>query len=192
MKERLNRLIEQGKTFNFRNNCRLSSHGTYSKASDELLAWIANVEDFIKENYGEDSSPFRLYNSFDRTKLSGNYESAFDKQLTTIKGALRSCENIQPKPSKPNEDDNLIIRLIKNPFYWTSIVILISASYALGLKFGRSNFDKEKNEYYEKTKKQDVQIENLIESINVKDSAIKNLNEDISTLNDSIKILTSK
>ncbi|MCS6283696.1 MAG: hypothetical protein HUM72_24540, partial [Dolichospermum sp.] len=61
----LDEIIKQGETFNFRNNSETNSSGTYGKASDDLLSWAANVEEYIRVNYGEESGPYKLYQSID-------------------------------------------------------------------------------------------------------------------------------
>jgi len=46
------RLIDEGKKFNFTNNSYSKNYGTFSRASDEFLSWIANIESYILNNYG--------------------------------------------------------------------------------------------------------------------------------------------
>lgn len=55
MKEKIDLLISQGKTFTFANNSHKNQYGVYSKPSDEFLAWIVTVGDFIIQNFGENS-----------------------------------------------------------------------------------------------------------------------------------------
>ncbi|WP_156126402.1 hypothetical protein [Hymenobacter sp. DG25B] len=88
-------LIATGKDFSFRTNSYHSQYGSaYSRASDSLLSWIATVEDFIMNNYGEESSPFKLYQTFERNKLNGFEQDEFDKQITILIGALKACKSI--------------------------------------------------------------------------------------------------
>ena len=90
----LDELIQKSQQFSFQNN-RYTAHGEwYSKASDELLAWITRVEDYVLHNYGENSAPFKLYQTLNRGYLNGNYQGDFDKQLTILQGVLKACKEI--------------------------------------------------------------------------------------------------
>jgi hypothetical protein len=140
MNSRLDELIEKGKGFSFDNNCQHTSHGIYSKASDDFLAWIAGIEDFLTNNYDEESGPAKLFSTLDRKQLSGNYQSSFEKQLQILRGVLISCKDIPPFKRK-KQDDNLILSLLKNPLFWTAIVVLMGGSFALGFQFGNTKFD---------------------------------------------------
>ncbi|NMD15424.1 MAG: nucleotide-binding protein, partial [Bacteroidales bacterium] len=59
--DKIDELLQAGQKFNFSNNSYSVSHGTYTRASDELLGWAATVEDFIRNTYGEESAAFKLY-----------------------------------------------------------------------------------------------------------------------------------
>ena len=49
------------------------------------------------------------------------------------------------KPNK-NKHDNQILNLIKNPLFWTVLVVVIGATYKLGYDNGIAKFDNEKIE----------------------------------------------
>lgn len=182
MKEALRQLIEEGDTYNYRNNSVTHSYGSFSKASDDLLAWISRVEDFIEIYYGMDSSPYKLFHSANRNNLSGGYQTTFEKELTKIKGALKACEKIEPKPKKKKVENNQILALLKNPFFYVTCAVLVGAAFTFGLSFGSSKFDKEKNDYYILTKQQEKIIEEYKNKIVLKDSLINILNtRDISS-----------
>jgi len=149
--DKIEELIQKGQTFNFNNNSYTASHGTYSKASDDLLGWAATVEDFIRTNYGEESSAFKLYQTFDRRKLTGYEQYDFDRQMTILFASLKSCQSISPI-SKKRSEENAIIKLLKNPIFWTVLVTAIGASFALGNYFGSNKFDKEKIELSEENR----------------------------------------
>ena len=140
MTNRLEELIEKGKGFSFDNNCHQTSHGIYSKPSDGFLAWIAGVEDFLINNYDEESGPVKLFKTFDRKQLSGNYQISFEKQLQILRGVLISCKDIPPVKRK-RQEDNPILSLLKNPLFWTAMVVLIGGSFALGFRLGNAKFD---------------------------------------------------
>lgn len=179
-------LIKQGQMFTFSNNSKTNSTGTYGKASDELLGWAANVEDFIRENYGETSGPYQLYSSFDRTRLTGYYESDFSIQITILMGALKACRQIQPKKKTKLKDDHPVTCLIKNIYFWPSITSVSAVAFMLGIYFGTSKFDKEKSEYYDQTKRQEKEL-NEIKTIDyAKDSTIKILKNKITRIQDSL------
>ena len=90
----LDELILKGQEFSFQNNY-YSAHGErYSRASDNLLAWIARVEDYVVHNYGENSAPFKLYQTLNRNYLNGNYENDFNKQLSILHAVLKACKEI--------------------------------------------------------------------------------------------------
>lgn len=140
MNKKLETLIEQGKKFNFANNSESNGTRTYSQATDEFLAWVAVIEHFIAFNYDENSGPFKLFKTLDKSKFSGNYQSQFEKQLQILRGVLISCKEIPPSKGKKQED-NPILSLIKNPVFWTAIVILIGGAFTLGIYMGNVKFD---------------------------------------------------
>ena len=134
-------LITEGQKYNFGTNSISQSHGTYSRASVNMLSWVAKVEHFILKNYDENSGPANLFKTFDRSYLNGNTQSDFEKQHAILMGALNSCKEIAPKlKSNPKEDD-AILSLLKNKLFWTISVILIGGSFSLGFYFGTSKFD---------------------------------------------------
>ncbi|MFA4828941.1 MAG: hypothetical protein WC855_13145 [Thermodesulfovibrionales bacterium] len=110
MNEQLEILLKEGQGFTFQNNCYSLGHGTYSKASDEYQAWIARVEDFILEYYGEESAPFRLYKKFDRRYIDGHDQNSFDKQHVILIASLKACTKITPKkkPVDLNKEYSLL------------------------------------------------------------------------------------
>jgi hypothetical protein len=184
--EKIDNLIQEGQKFTFRNNSYSVSHGTYTRASDELLGWIATVEDFIHSTYGDESAAYRLYLTFKREKLNGYEQDEFEKQMNILNGALKACMNISPKPSKKQIDDNQVIQLIKNFYFWTVLVIISGGAFGFGLHFGASKFDKEKSEFYETTKSQEIEISSLKNNLLIKDTEIVDLNKTISSLQDSL------
>ncbi|PSU88135.1 nucleotide-binding protein [Photobacterium kishitanii] len=62
-----------------------------------MQAWIGECEDYILTNYGKSSAPWKVYTSFDRNKLDGNYHDTFDHQKSLIVGALATCLRVSPK-----------------------------------------------------------------------------------------------
>lgn len=109
MQNKINELIIEGNSYVFQNNCYQTYSGIYSKPSVEMQAWIGEVEDFIMQNYGEASSPWKIYSRFDRESLDGNYEDTFSSEKNIIISALKSCLRINPKKTKSedNKKDNL-------------------------------------------------------------------------------------
>jgi hypothetical protein len=89
-------LVALGRRYKFRNNStRPNSRGyVYSKASPELLAWVARIEDFVITNYGVKSAPFRMYQTVNVKALSNGLEESFHAQMTILNGVLKACESI--------------------------------------------------------------------------------------------------
>lgn len=149
----LEELILKGQTHIFKNNSEYTQYGgPYSRASDELLGWAAQVEHFILENYGEDSGPYKLYKSFDRRYLTGFEEDKFKTQLNILLGSLKACRDIEPNKKRRSKDDNVILSLIKNPLFWAVIVVLTGGAFGFGLRFGSAKFDNEKSDLYDENK----------------------------------------
>lgn len=171
--DKIDELIQSGQKLDFRNNSYSTSHGTYTRASDELLSWVATIEDFICNTYGEESAAFKLYLTFDRTKLNEYEQGDFEEQKAILNGALKACKNIVPKNKTTQVDDNLIIQLIKNIYFWPALIVITSSAFSLGLYFGVTKFDKEKSEFYEMTKKQEVEINSLKNDLQSKTTTIK-------------------
>ncbi len=142
MSTTLSSLIEQGRQFNFGNNSYRTSYGTYSKPSDEFLAWVAGVEHFLIQHYDNSSGPFILFNSLEKKYFSGYEEDEFNRQLSILRGVLLSCQNIPPSKQK-SKNEGLILTLIINPLFWSVIVILSGGAFTLGIYFGNAKFDKD-------------------------------------------------
>ena len=171
---RVDKLIEDGDKFNFSNNSYYVSGERYGRVSDELNAWKAEVEQLILKNYGEYSGPYKMLDSGNFQSINGNYESAFQRETSIVKGAIRACKNLPQKiVKKPKEsDDSEVIYLIKSKIFWSVSVVISGAAFALGMYFGKAKFDSEKNSLYEENR--ELRIEN------------KSLNDRILKLNDSI------
>lgn len=182
----IDNLIDIGKTHTFKNNSIIKSHGVYTKASDDLLSWIAVVEDFIKVTYGEESAAFKLYNTFDRRKLNGYEQDSFDKQIAILLGALKACKNISPAKTKNIKEDHQIIQLIKNAYFWTALGVAIGSAFTLGNYFGTSKFDAEKATFYNQVEQQKTMISKLEKDSLIADSTIKMLNIQVLILKDSL------
>jgi len=188
--DKLTELIRSGETFNFENNSQRSSSGEqYGKASDELLGWAASVEDFIHGTYGQESAAFKLYQTFARNRLTGYYKSDFERQMTILNGALKACKNMSPRKPTIKQDDHEVVRLIKNPYFWTVLVVVIGSAFVLGLNFGSSRFDKEKLEFYEQTIDLNKELREIQKSNVMKDSTISNMTKRMIQLQDSLKII---
>ncbi len=140
MENKLRNLIDLGKKFSFANNSIHESHGVYSRASVEFLAWVAEIEHYVINNYDEDSGPAILFKTLDKSQFSGYYQSSFESQLQILKGVLIACNNIQPL-KRNKQEDNQILSLIKSPLFWSILTILIGASFTLGVYFGNTRFD---------------------------------------------------
>lgn len=117
MQNKINDLIEEGNKYQFQNNCYSEEYGTYSRPSDEMQSWIACVEDFIIDNFGTNSAPYRLYKEFDKKCLYGNYQNEFDKQKSKLIAALKACLRIQPKTKIDNIKIDFILMAIFNRFH---------------------------------------------------------------------------
>lgn len=153
-------LIKESDLYSFNNNKKYSTDQYYSYATPDFLAWVSKVENFIRTNYDENSGPHRMLDSVNQKKFSGYYQSEFETEFTKLKGAIKSCENL--KANKKINENNYILSLIKNPFFWTVIVVLIGASYKLGFDNGNSRFDNEKNEL----NKQNLELKDSIQKLN--------------------------
>ena len=103
----------------------------------------------------------------------------FEEQMAILNGALKSCKNIVPKNKKKQNDDHLIIQLIKNIYFWTVLLVISGGAFALGLHFGISKFDKEKSELYETTKKQEVEINSLKDNLQSQTKTIQSLRDSL-------------
>lgn len=133
--DKINSLIEESKTYIFKNNCYSSNHGTYSRPSVEMQAWIAECEDFILSTYGDKSTPWRVFSQFERKKLDGNYEDTFDKQKNIIVSALTASLRISPN-NGPNYFDKQEISKNKNPDL-TQVFIVHGHNEELKVKVAR-------------------------------------------------------
>ncbi|MCP1996173.1 hypothetical protein [Flavobacterium sp. HSC-61S13] len=158
----LDSLIKEGDKLNFDNNRRpgtdLNGHLIYySDASIELNSWVSKVEHFIRLNYNNDSGPLKAFKLVDQTKFSGNYRESFNKELAKLKGAINSCQEIEPNKEGVKND---IINLISSKLFWFVILSISTTVGTIAYKMGESN-GKEMN--YIK----DKQLDQLKDSINI-------------------------
>lgn len=72
----------------------------------------------------------------------------------------------------------------KNIAFWSLILVLVGGAFTLGMYFGKSNFDKEKMDYYQRNLKLENEIDSLQNKINVQNDTIKKLNAENKTLNE--------
>ena len=117
MEDKIKQLIEEGHTYQFQNNCYSERYGTFSRPSDEMQSWIACVEDLIIENFGNDSSPYRLYQEFNKRKLFGNYQSEFDKQKSKLIAVLKACLRIKPKKKDTSLSTDYVLSNVFDRFH---------------------------------------------------------------------------
>jgi len=99
MNEKIKELIEEANVHTFEKNCYHESHGTYSRPNPDFQAWIAECEDFLLTNYGENSAPWRIFQRFNRKNLDGNYSDTVVREKEIIVSALTACLRIAPKVS---------------------------------------------------------------------------------------------
>lgn len=168
---KLNELIDEGTRFNFENNSEISHRESFSHASPEFLAWISKVENYIYSNFEENSGPCRMLNSVKKNKFNGFAQSDFEIEFNKLKGAIKSCISLTPNKKSP---ENIILSLIKNPIFWSVLVVVIGAAYKLGCDIGLAKFDNEKIEI----KKQNTLYRD----------SLRILNNDIKRLNDTINM----
>lgn len=116
-KERAEQLLAEAAQHTFAKNSYRVEHGTYSRPSPEMQAWIADVEDFISTNYGKDSAPWRVFERLEIRKLEGNYHDEFEKQKGVVSSALHACLRIQPQSSSRKLDADAILDVIFDRFH---------------------------------------------------------------------------
>lgn len=99
MEEKIRELIKEAEkyTFDVCSYFHEEHQDSYSKSIPDMQAWTAECEDFILNQYGKDSSPWRIFDKFKRNKLDGYHQDTFDNQKGIIISALTSCLRIKPK-----------------------------------------------------------------------------------------------
>ena len=142
-------LIEEGNKYNFENNKYYAHGDVFSQATTEFLSWVSKVDNYISSNYDETSGPYKMLISVNKSKFNGYYQSEFEAELTKLKGAIKSCENLKPNKIKPSDK---ITDLIKNPLFWAILVCVIGASYKLGFDNGNTKYENQKIELSENNK----------------------------------------
>ncbi len=79
MKEKIESLIKEAEEHSFQKNSYTEpALGTFSRAGVEMQSWVAECEDFILNNYGNDSAYWRIFERFDIRHLNGYYEHEFE------------------------------------------------------------------------------------------------------------------
>lgn len=97
---KIKELIAEADKYTFNNNKYTVEHGTYGRIGVEMQAWVAECEDFILTNYGQESTPWRVCKKYNGNSIDGNYQDVFDIQKKIIVSALSSCLRIPPRLEK--------------------------------------------------------------------------------------------
>lgn len=95
---KIDELLKQGSAFDFDHNSKWNENGQFCNPSIELLAWIAEVKQFIRDGYREESSPCDLMNKFDAEDEFTYAWSAdeFNRHIGYLLAALTACKRIAP------------------------------------------------------------------------------------------------
>ncbi|MDH5217407.1 MAG: hypothetical protein OEX19_06920 [Gammaproteobacteria bacterium] len=117
MDDKLKKLIAEGETYTFANNCSTTQYGTYGKASIEMRSWVADVENFIKSEYGTDSSPWNAFSRFSLDAIDDFERDGFEDQKTIIMSSLKACERIQPNADNKGKDKYIELNNLFKKFH---------------------------------------------------------------------------
>jgi hypothetical protein len=117
MNDKIHELISEGLNYKFKDNSYKTEHGIFSKAGIEMQTWIAEVEDFLLSKYGRDSSPWRVFERFNRNKLDGHYGDTFEEQKSIIISALKSCLRITPQQVPKNLEKEAALNNLFDKFH---------------------------------------------------------------------------
>ncbi|MFT6338620.1 MAG: putative nucleotide-binding protein [Halioglobus sp.] len=94
MKEKIEQLIAEGEGFTFEENSISHDYGTFSTPCVKLQSWIAECEDFLIQNYGRESTPWRIFERVKLDHFEGYEIHEFNKEKTKLLSALNSCLRI--------------------------------------------------------------------------------------------------
>lgn len=125
--EEIDRLLLKGESITFAGNSITRSHGTYGMASSDFRTWVALIENLIIENYGESSSPFKLFSKFNIDNIDGYEVTEFNKHKSILIGALNACKGVKPKKRILDFDNAIALSNIFNRFH--SVVIQLRNRY---------------------------------------------------------------
>lgn len=120
-------LIIEGENFTFENNCHQSLGENIGRVSTDYQAWIVKVEDFIIENYGINSPPYRWFNTFDVNNVNGFFHHGFESEHPKLLAALKACLQIKPKKRTDDLNKIILLNIIFEKFH--SIVIQLRKRY---------------------------------------------------------------
>jgi hypothetical protein len=84
--------------------------------------------------------------------------------------------------SANKKQDNPIIALISNLYFWGVLVLVIGGSFSLGKEFGNSRFDKEKADLYNENKDLKIKNQSLIDSSQINNQTIRLLTDSITKI----------
>lgn len=171
----LTRLIQEGEDLNFNDNSYQGSSSMCTRASANLLSWIANIESYILNNYRKESGPYNLFQKFEIYRLDGYSEGYFIQQKSILLGAIKACKTLRKNENKTK--DHPIIELLKTKTFWTVLVVTTGASFGLGLHFGSTKFDREKINLYEENR--DLRNQNIKLTNSLKQGAQVKSNDSI-------------
>jgi hypothetical protein len=130
----VDKLISEGGKYSYENNSAWTGHGVFGQASGDYQAWLTKVDDFILENYGIESSPYRQFKRFSIDQISGYEEAEFDAQHSIVIGALKACRSIEPKKRVSVVSKDMVLNNIFDRFH--SIAIQLRIRHA-----GRNTID---------------------------------------------------
>lgn len=107
---KIEELLQQGSEFDFDHNSKWNENGQFCEPSVGLLAWIAEVQQFVADNYGNNSAPARLIARFDADEdfTYASSEEEFNQHIGYLKAALTACKKIRPKGNPEVGSDNAV------------------------------------------------------------------------------------
>ncbi len=93
-KNKVNKLLEQGKLFTYDNFSQKGEYGYPSSYTSEWTAWTARVNNAIKNILGSDSASMDLLKSASSVRLLGNGSDQFNLAISYYLGALETAYEV--------------------------------------------------------------------------------------------------
>jgi hypothetical protein len=117
MKDRIGQLLSEASEHTFQNNSVTREYGIYGMLSPEFQSWVAEVEDFIIQQYGKESAPWRVFERFNIDSTEGSEEDAFDTEKRTVVSALKACLRIPARAESSSLNTDVALHNLFDRFH---------------------------------------------------------------------------
>lgn len=118
IKEALDSLLKEGRSFNFTNSCTLSRYGNAESYKSEYISWKTRTETLLTNYFGIQSPVFKQYQQGQQMHVLGYGPYAFNQAHNQFLGAVHAAKDLidfdmgvetKPKPKAEKLSNKIFV-----------------------------------------------------------------------------------